>query len=289
MSGYRRENLYDEEGGGEFSRMMLSSNITSIGNPTFASDSNLVASAEENANSLPTTGPTATLTLTPAAAAAAARNDENDNFRVSFVSHAPPPAFDRRSFGWSRMSQFEKLQSMVIVMLLMIICIMVFVMISDEHMDDIDSHSVFNGHHHHFVDFFNHNTSENLCLTDECITISSSIINALDRKVAPCTDFYKYACGGWIKNNPIPDGRSAWGTFSKLTQDNQLVLKNIIEDSKNNFSGAELKAKMYYDACMDYNGTIEKSKARPLKEFIDLVSMFAFGREIVDIDNLLSL
>lgn len=251
--------------------MMLSSNITSIGNPTFASDSNLIESAEHNVDSLPRNGPTAMLATT-------GRNGENnlsnENYSVSFVANNAA-SFDRRSFGWSRMSVFEKMQSVLIVMLLVIICIMVFVMISDEHvsnLDDVDSHSVFNGHHHHFVDFFNHNASENLCLTDECITISSSIINALDRKVQPCENFYEFACGFWKKHNFIPDGRSAWGTFSKLTQDNQLVLKNIIEDDRKKFSGAELKAKIYYDACMDLNGTIEKVKAKPLKEFIDLVS-----------------
>lgn len=44
-----------------------------------------------------------------------------------------------------------------------------------------------------------------------------------------------------------------------------------IEDKKIKFSGAELKAKLYYDSCMDHNGTVERLKAKPLQEFIDLV------------------
>jgi len=33
-------------------------------------------------------------------------------------------------------------------------------------------------------------------------------LRAIDKAADPCTDFYQYACGGWITNNPIPPDRS---------------------------------------------------------------------------------
>lgn len=66
------------------------------------------------------------------------------------------------------------------------------------------------------------------CLTEQCVTVAASLINSIDYSVDPCDDFYEYACGGWKKKNPIPDGRNVWGTFGKLEQDNQLVVKNVL-------------------------------------------------------------
>lgn len=67
-----------------------------------------------------------------------------------------------------------------------------------------------------------------LCTTKTCVTVASSILNAMDDAIDPCDDFYQFACGGWIKAHPIPPGESRWDAFGVMRKENQVVLKNIL-------------------------------------------------------------
>uniref|UniRef100_A0AAY4EI74 endothelin-converting enzyme 1 n=1 Tax=Denticeps clupeoides TaxID=299321 RepID=A0AAY4EI74_9TELE len=65
-------------------------------------------------------------------------------------------------------------------------------------------------------------------------------------------DFYQYACGGWIRKNPLPDGRSRWNTFNSIWDQNQAVLKHLLENATfNSSSEAERKTRNYYLSCLN--------------------------------------
>ena len=40
----------------------------------------------------------------------------------------------------------------------------------------------------------------------------------LDKSVDPCNNFFQFACGTWIKSNPIPADQSRWGRFNALAR-----------------------------------------------------------------------
>ena len=51
----------------------------------------------------------------------------------------------------------------------------------------------------------------------------------IDPSVKPCEDFFHYASGNWLKNNPIPASEVRWGSFNELANKNNATLRSILE------------------------------------------------------------
>src|SRR5579862_5062327 len=73
---------------------------------------------------------------------------------------------------------------------------------------------------------------------------------ALDRSADPCTDFYQFACGGWMAANPLPPDRRSWTRFAELQDKNFAVLRQVLE-GRTAGSRDLAKARGYYAACLD--------------------------------------
>jgi putative endopeptidase len=99
-------------------------------------------------------------------------------------------------------------------------------------------------------------------------------VSSMDRSADPCADFYHYACGGWIKKNPIPADEARWDVYGKLEYENKLFLWGILEEAAKAAPGRSAPAQKtgdYFHACMD-EATVEKLGTRPLEPELEAIA-----------------
>jgi endothelin-converting enzyme/putative endopeptidase len=95
-------------------------------------------------------------------------------------------------------------------------------------------------------------------------------------------DFYQYACGNWMKNNPIPADKSSWGRFNELAERNRYVLRDILDQAQapGKHSAIEQKVGDYYAACMDET-VIEKRGTAPLEPEMNQIAAVKTKQDLI--------
>ncbi|XP_037527291.1 neprilysin-1 [Rhipicephalus sanguineus] len=92
----------------------------------------------------------------------------------------------------------------------------------------------------------------NVCATPACIQRAQIIKDSMNKSVDPCTDFYAYACGGWMARHKIPESQSTTSSFSLLDDELRETLRDIlgnmtITEERQNVTD---KAAVVYNACV---------------------------------------
>src|ERR1700733_1355528 len=110
-------------------------------------------------------------------------------------------------------------------------------------------------------------------------------VTSMDTTVDPCTDFFAYACGTWIKKNPIPPDQTSWSVYSKLEDDNKAILREILESSASPAGKRDAvtqKIGDYYAACMDEEA-INAAAIKPLQPVLDQIQQLHSKRDIAGV------
>ena len=95
-------------------------------------------------------------------------------------------------------------------------------------------------------------------------------IKNLDKNARPADDFYEFACGGWMKNNPLPAAYSRFGSFDRLALENNKRINAILNElNKGKYAKGSLEQKIsdLYKLAMD---SVRRNKegVNPVKPYI---------------------
>ncbi len=103
-------------------------------------------------------------------------------------------------------------------------------------------------------------------------------VASLNKKVKPQDDFFEYANGTWLKDNPIPSTEARWGSFNVVAERNNLLLHKILEKSLKadaNSSNAMKYIHTFYSTAMDTNRINEQG----------FEALYPYLKEIQDIGS----
>ena len=98
-------------------------------------------------------------------------------------------------------------------------------------------------------------------------------------------DFYEYACGGWMKANPLPAAYSRYGSFDRLAEDNNKRINGILKELQGNTykqGTIEQKLSDYYKLAMD-SARREQDGLQPVMPIIKKLEAAKTVQQLFDV------
>jgi putative endopeptidase len=106
----------------------------------------------------------------------------------------------------------------------------------------------------------------------------------IDKMVKPGDNFFMYANGTWLKNNPIPPSQTRWGSFNELEENNFNALHKLLEEAASSKStdknSANWKVGAFYRSGMNM-GEIEKAGLNPLSRLFARISAISNTEQLM--------
>lgn len=107
----------------------------------------------------------------------------------------------------------------------------------------------------------------------------------IDSSINPADDFFEYASGNWIKNNPIPGEQSSWGIGNLVVEENTKRLREISEQAakaQDKQGSANQKIGDFWTTAMD-SVKIEKDGLTPIKPLLEKINAINDVKSLVSI------
>ena len=130
------------------------------------------------------------------------------------------------------------------------------------------------------------------CKTKTAETPKDVFAADIDTTINPAADFFDYANGKWVKDNPIPAEESSWGIGNIVNNENQQRLRDISEAAakeEDTKGSASQKIGDFWTIAMD-SATIEQQGTKYLQPWFDKINSIrdvpAFINTIVDLDKI---
>ena len=104
----------------------------------------------------------------------------------------------------------------------------------------------------------------------------------MDLSVKPGDNFYQYANGNWMKNNPVPGSKTRWGSFDVLREESSKRLQTLLEDAAKNTS-RDRKTQIigdFYTSGMD-SAAIEARGYMPIKSDLETINSIGDLQELL--------
>ena len=99
-------------------------------------------------------------------------------------------------------------------------------------------------------------------------------VEHMDRSVEPGVDFYRFAAGTWLKNNPVPADKSRWSGFEQLRERNWHLLRDLLEtstDPKSSRDAVRRQVGDFFASAMDTN-RLEQLRFQPIERDLQRIA-----------------
>jgi putative endopeptidase len=111
--------------------------------------------------------------------------------------------------------------------------------------------------------------------------VRSLELSAIDQSADACSDFYQYACGNWIKDNPVPKDQVRWVLSFSLLQQRHLyeLWQRLARAVTKPANPLQRKYGDFFAACMDVD-ELQKKDLGPLKSTLDRIAALTDSKGI---------